>query len=163
MSLCSALRTASRVATLVRPCSLARQAIWRVWVTTPVSNWRSAPIGGSAPRRGYDRFRMRNRIGVSRIAAFIGIGLLVSSCVARPSVPTTSSMTAAAPRHGGTIVFAAQEPETLHPFRSTGSQTNALVYRLAVEGLTAVAPTGTPRAVLAADVPTTTNGGVRVE
>ena len=106
---------------------------------------------------------MRNRVSVSRIAAFIAVGLLASSCVAQPATPTSSTGTAATPRHGGTIVFAAQEPETLHPFRSTGSQTNALVYRLAVEGLTAVSPNGAPRAVLAADVPTTTNGGVRVE
>ena len=95
---------------------------------------------------------------------FVAIGLLASGCAAAPSAPsTTSPTTAAAPRRGGTIVFAAQEPETLHPFRSTGSQTNALVYRLAVEGLTAVAPTGTPRAVLALDVPTVANGGVRLE
>jgi peptide/nickel transport system substrate-binding protein len=59
-------------------------------------------------------------------------------------------------------VFAAQEPETLHPFRSTGTQTNALVYRLAVEGLSAAAPDGSPRAVLAMDVPTLANGAVHV-
>jgi peptide/nickel transport system substrate-binding protein len=59
-------------------------------------------------------------------------------------------------------VFAAQEPETLHPFRSTGTLTNALVYRLAVEGLTAAGPDGQPRAVLAAEVPTVASGAVRV-
>lgn len=107
---------------------------------------------------------MRNRTSASRIAVVFVATLLLASCAARPSGPSTASpATAAAPRHGGTIVFAAQEPETLHHFRSTGSQTNALVYRLAVEGLTAVAPTGAPRAVLAADVPTIANGGVRLE
>jgi peptide/nickel transport system substrate-binding protein len=60
-------------------------------------------------------------------------------------------------------VLAAQEPETLHPFRSTGTQTNAIAYRLAVEGLSGVAPDGSPRAVLAADVPTIANGGVRID
>jgi peptide/nickel transport system substrate-binding protein len=59
-------------------------------------------------------------------------------------------------------VFAAQEPETLHPFRSTGTQTNALVYRLVVEGLTAAAPDGSPRAVLAVEVPTVASGTVRL-
>jgi peptide/nickel transport system substrate-binding protein len=107
---------------------------------------------------------MRNRTSASRIAVVFVATLLLASCAARPSGPSTASpATAAVPRHGGTIVFAAQEPETLHHFRSTGSQTNALVYRLAVEGLTAVAPTGAPRAVLAADVPTIANGGVRLE
>ena len=71
-------------------------------------------------------------------------------------------MSPTASRTGGTVVFAAQEPETLHPFRSTGTQTNALVYRLAVEGLTAAAPDGSPRAVLAVEVPTVASGTVRL-
>src|SRR5437867_2245627 len=75
--------------------------------------------------------------------------------VSRTDVPTV-------PRAGGTVVFAAQEPDTLHPFRSTGTQTNALVYQVAVEGLTAASPDGSPRAVLAVDVPTTANGAVHL-
>src|SRR5882762_7105395 len=71
-------------------------------------------------------------------------------------------MSPTASRTGGTVVFAAQEPDTLHPFRSTGTQTNALVYRLAVEGLTAAAPDGSPRGVLALEVPTVANGSVRL-
>lgn len=92
-------------------------------------------------------------------AAGLAAALFASAC-APPQGIATSAPTA--PRRGGTVVFAAQEPETLHPFRSTGTQTNALVYRLAVEGLTAAAPDGSPRAVLAIDVPTIANDAVRL-
>jgi len=94
--------------------------------------------------------------------AIIGLAaaLLASACAPPQGSSTTGAPTA--PRRGGTVVFAAQEPETLHPFRSTGTQTNALVYRLAVEGLTAASPDGSPRAVLALDVPTVANGAVRL-
>ena len=64
---------------------------------------------------------------------------------------------------GGTLVFAWQEPETLHPFYSTGTQTNALVYRVAVEGLVGVSPEGTPRPVLATGIPSTANGAARLD
>ena len=64
---------------------------------------------------------------------------------------------------GGTLVFAWQEPETLHPFYSTGTQTNALVYRVAVEGLVGVSPEGTPRPVLATEIPSTANGAARLD
>ena len=69
----------------------------------------------------------------------------------------------AVPARGGTLVFAWQEPETLHPFYSTGTQTNAVVYRVAVEGLAGVAPDGSPRAVLATVIPSLTDGSVRVD
>jgi peptide/nickel transport system substrate-binding protein len=93
----------------------------------------------------------------------LALVLVASAC----APPRTASNTGAptpttSPRAGGTVVFAAQEPETLHPFRSTGTQTNALVYRLAVEGLTAAAPDGSPRAVLAVEVPTVASGAVRL-
>src|SRR2546428_12523574 len=64
---------------------------------------------------------------------------------------------------GGTLVFAWQEPETLHPFYSTGTQTNALVYRVAVEGLVGVSPDGAPRPVLATEIPSTANGAARLD
>src|SRR2546425_11880612 len=67
------------------------------------------------------------------------------------------------PAGGGTLVFAWQEPETLHPFYSTGTQTNALVYRVAVEGLVAVSPEGAPRPVLATEIPSTANGAARLD
>src|SRR5438093_595226 len=89
----------------------------------------------------------------------LAAALFLNACGA----PTVVSRTdATAPRAGGTVVFAAQEPDTLHPFRSTGTQTNALVYQVAVEGLTAASPDGSPRAVLAVDVPTTANGAVHL-
>src|SRR3989442_1726459 len=64
---------------------------------------------------------------------------------------------------GGPLVFAWQEPETLHPFYSTGTQTNALVYRVAVEGLVGVSPDGAPRPVLATEIPSTANGAARLD
>src|SRR3989442_8307425 len=64
---------------------------------------------------------------------------------------------------GGTLVFAWQEPETLHPFYSTGTQANALVYRVAVEGLVGVSPEGAPRPVLATEIPSTANGTARLD
>jgi peptide/nickel transport system substrate-binding protein len=90
----------------------------------------------------------------------LAAALFASACAPPQAIPNTGVPTAA--RAGGTVVFAAQEPETLHPLRSTGTQTNALVYRLAVEGLTAAAPDGSPRAALAMDVPTLANGAVRL-
>jgi peptide/nickel transport system substrate-binding protein len=95
---------------------------------------------------------------ISFVRFSIGAALFVSACGPPPSAPSIDSPNAS--RAGGTVVFAAQEPDTLHPFRSTGTQTNALVYRLAVEGLTAAGPDGSPRAVLAADVPTVPGGAV---
>ena len=95
-------------------------------------------------------------------AGRIGLAALLFASACAPLQNTPSVGSATGPLRGGTAVFAAQEPETLHPFRSTGTQTNALVYRLAVEGLTAAAPDGSPRAVLAAEVPTLANGAVRL-
>jgi peptide/nickel transport system substrate-binding protein len=109
---------------------------------------------------------MQNRlIDAGRARFFLTAVLCVSACGPATDLPaaTGSPSEAIAPRRGGTVIFAAQEPETLHPFRSTGTQTNALVYRLAVEGLAAVAPDGSPRAVLATEVPTLANGGVQLQ
>ncbi len=63
----------------------------------------------------------------------------------------------------GTLVVAWQDPETLNPLYSTGNQTNALVYRVAVEGLVAPGPTGCCVPVLAEEVPTLANGGLTLE
>ena len=87
------------------------------------------------------------------------IGALLASCAPIATPPVASD----APRPGGTITLAWQQPETLHPFYSTATQTNAVVYRVAVEGLVGVAPDGTPRAVLATQIPTTANGAVNLD
>ncbi len=89
----------------------------------------------------------------------IALGALLASCAPLATPPVASD----APHSGGTLVLAWQEPETLHPFYSTGTQTNALVYRVAVEGLVGVAPDGVPRAVLATEIPTAANGAVRLD
>src|SRR3989442_5834670 len=89
----------------------------------------------------------------------LGLGALLAACAPVATPPVASD----APRPGGTITLAWQQPETLHPFYSTGTQTNAVVYRVAVEGLVGVAPDGTPRAVLATQIPTTANGAVNLD
>src|SRR5438874_86831 len=92
------------------------------------------------------------------LLAFALLAVLVSCApIATPPAATDR------PRSGGTVVLAWQQPDTLHPFYSTGTQTNALVYRVAVEGLVGVSPEGAPRAVLATDLPTIANGGVRLD
>jgi peptide/nickel transport system substrate-binding protein len=87
------------------------------------------------------------------------LGALLASCAPGETQPIASQ----APRAGGTLILAWQQPETLHPFYSTGTQTNAVVYRVAVEGLVGLAPDGAPRAVLATEIPTTANGAVRLD
>ncbi len=69
---------------------------------------------------------------------------------------------AAPPPTGGTVILAWQEPETLNPLYSTGAQTNAVVYAVAVEGLLRPGPDGAYQPVLARDVPTPENQGVTV-
>jgi peptide/nickel transport system substrate-binding protein len=85
------------------------------------------------------------------IRAALVLALLAGACA--PSAPAPS-------RSGGTVVFAWQEPTTLDPLYSTGAQTSALVYGLAVEGLFRTGPDGEPMAVLAREVPTLANGGL---
>ncbi|HEX9270085.1 MAG TPA: peptide ABC transporter substrate-binding protein [Candidatus Limnocylindria bacterium] len=90
-----------------------------------------------------------------RSLAAVAVTVLVSSCAA-PAPP------AEAVRSGGTAVIAWQEPDTLDPLYSTGSQTSGLISALAVEGLVRTGPSGGPIAVLARDVPTLANGGVKI-
>ncbi|MDP9265833.1 MAG: peptide ABC transporter substrate-binding protein [Chloroflexota bacterium] len=82
--------------------------------------------------------------------------LFAGSCASPISGP------ADAVRAGGTAVIAWQEPDTLNPLYSTGSQTSTLISSLAVEGLVRTGPSGEPMAVLAREVPTLANGGVRM-
>jgi peptide/nickel transport system substrate-binding protein len=82
------------------------------------------------------------------------VALVVAACA--PVAPPAASPT----RSGGTLVFAWQQPDTLNPLYSTGTQTNALAYRLAVEGLVGIGPDGAPYPVLAEELPTIANGGV---
>lgn len=89
----------------------------------------------------------------------IALVVLLSAC-APPATPATLPETRAA---GGTVVLAWQQPETLNPLYSTGTQTNALVYRLAVEGLVGVGPDGAPFSVLAERVPSLATGDVRID
>src|SRR5205814_1791939 len=86
-------------------------------------------------------------------------GVLALAACSPVAVPVAS----AAVRAGGTVVFAWQQPETLHPLYSTGTQTNALVYRLAVEGLVAIGPDGAPHPALAERVPSPATGDVRID
>ena len=89
----------------------------------------------------------------------VALALLLTACsVTAPPAPSST-----ASRPGGTVVFAWQQPETLNPLYSTGTQTNALAYRLAVEGLVGIDPDGQPFAALAERVPSMATGDVTLE
>ncbi|CAN5165782.1 hypothetical protein BH18CHL2_BH18CHL2_11970 [soil metagenome] len=79
------------------------------------------------------------------------------------SVACTVEAPVAAVRGGGTVVVAWQQPETLHPLWSTGTQTDVMIYSVAVEGLLRIDPDGEYLPALARDVPTFANGGVRMD
>jgi len=85
--------------------------------------------------------------------------VLTLALVAAACAPATPQR----PVERGTLVVAWQDPETLNPLYSTGNQTNALVYRVAVEGLLAPGPTGCCVPVLAEEIPTLANGGLTLE
>ncbi len=97
---------------------------------------------------------------MTRLAAVVtAVAMVASACSAPPPVPVAAAL----PRTGGTVVFAWQEPTTLDPLRSTGAQTNALVYGVAVEGLLRTGPDGEPVPVLAREVPTLANRAVTID
>ncbi|TME26241.1 MAG: peptide ABC transporter substrate-binding protein [Chloroflexi bacterium] len=96
---------------------------------------------------------MRTRVLLACLA------LITAGCAAAPIAQRPAATSRA---RGGTAVVAWQEPSTLHPFYSTGTITNALVYGVAIEGLVRIDPDGNPSAVLARDVPTIANGGVQL-
>ena len=91
---------------------------------------------------------------VIAIAAVVGLG----ACGAGGG----GGLAAQAPVKGGTMTVAIwQEPNTLYPYYAT--QTVAqVVFETALEGLVQVLPDGTYNAVLAKEVPTTANGGVKL-
>ena len=71
-------------------------------------------------------------------------------------------LTAQAPVKGGTLTVAIwQEPNTLYPYYATQT-VSTLVYEIALEGLVQVTPDGNYQAVLAREVPTIGNGGVKL-
>jgi peptide/nickel transport system substrate-binding protein len=87
--------------------------------------------------------------GSGLLRSLIALALTLAACTTGPAQHEPS-----------TIVIAWQDPETLNPLYSTGNQTNALVYRVAVEGLLAPGPAGCCIPVLAEQVPSLSNGGV---
>src|SRR5215472_7895991 len=91
---------------------------------------------------------------VIAIAAVVGLG----ACGAGGG----GGLAAQAPVKGGTMTVAIwQEPNTLYPYYAT--QTVAqVVFETALEGLVQVLPDGTYNPVLAKEVPTTANGGVKL-
>ncbi len=97
--------------------------------------------------------RASHRHMLQPMRAVLALALFLSACVA-PAQPA---------RAGGTLVFAWQEPETLHPLYATGAQASALVSAVAIEGLLRPGPDSEPVAVLVREVPTVENGAVRLE
>src|SRR5262249_60691205 len=96
----------------------------------------------------------RARSLVIAIAAMVGLGGCGAGGGGAPA--------AQAPIKGGTMTVAVwQEPNTLYPYYAT--QTVAgLVYEIALEGLVQVTPEGNYQPVLAKEVPTTGNGGLKL-
>jgi len=96
----------------------------------------------------------RARSLVIAIAAVLGLGACGAGGGGGPAAQT--------PVKGGTMTVAIwQEPNTLYPYYAT--QTVAqLVFETALEGLVQVLPDGSYNAVLAKEVPTTGNGGVKL-
>lgn len=88
------------------------------------------------------------------IAAILGLSACGGGGAGAPAART--------PVRGGTLTVAIwQEPNTLYPYYAT--QTVAtLVYEIALEGLVRVLPDGTYGAVLAREVPSADNGGVKL-
>jgi peptide/nickel transport system substrate-binding protein len=85
------------------------------------------------------------------------IAALLGSCTGGPvtSPPQLG-------QSGGTAVVAWQEPATLDLFYASGAQSAATIARVAVEGLVGVDPEGNLFPVLAREVPTVANGGVKL-
>ncbi len=87
------------------------------------------------------------------MVALVGLG----ACGGAAGGPTAQT-----PVKGGTLTVAIwQEPNTLYPYYATQT-VSQLVFETALEGLVHVLPDGTYSAVLAREVPTTANGGVKL-
>lgn len=87
------------------------------------------------------------------MAAVLGL----SACGGGGGAPAS-----AAPVKGGTMTVAVwQEPNTLYPYYAMQT-VSVLVYEIALEGLVRVLPDGSYAPVLATEVPTSANGGVKV-
>lgn len=80
--------------------------------------------------------------------------LVIAGCTAPAAAPDRS----AAPERGGTVVVAAQEPATLDPVRSTGTQSDSLVFNTMLQGLLRLDAEGRWAPWLAERVPTLANG-----
>lgn len=93
----------------------------------------------------------------SLVAALIGLLILGACGNAGPG-----SQKAQTPVRGGTMTVALwQEPNTLYPYYATQTVSN-LVYEVALEGLVRTDPAGNYVPLLAKEVPTLKNGGVKV-
>jgi peptide/nickel transport system substrate-binding protein len=95
----------------------------------------------------------RARSLVVALSALVGLG----ACGGGAGGPTAQT-----PVKGGTLTVAIwQEPNTLYPYYATQT-VSTLVYEIALEGLVRVTPDGSYQAVLAREVPTTGNGGLKI-
>jgi len=100
------------------------------------------------------------RTAAARLAAlFAAIAVLLGACAPAPAIPAPATP---APVRGGTLVFAlSQEPPFLLPGYTT--QTAAgVILNTVFDGLTGIDPEGNYIAILAKQVPSLANGGVKM-
>src|SRR5439155_804018 len=120
--------------------------------SSPALSARSVPTSRSTARPRTPSVSSRPNV----LRRLVLLAVLVIACAPSAAPPTSAT------RSGGTLVFAWQQPDTLNPLYSTGTQTNALALRLAVEGLVGIGPDGAPYAALAETIPTVANGCVTI-
>src|SRR5262252_9963835 len=100
---------------------------------------------------------MKSMSTVPNLAIAMVAMLALGACGGGAAGPTALS-----PVKGGTMTVAIwQEPNTLYPYYATQT-VSTLVYEIALEGLVQVTPDGNYQAVLAREVPTIGNGGVKI-
>jgi peptide/nickel transport system substrate-binding protein len=100
---------------------------------------------------------MKSMSKVPNLAIAMVAMLALGACGGGATGPT-----ALTPVKGGTMTVAVwQEPNTLYPYYATQT-VSTLVYEIALEGLVRVTPDGAYQPVLAKEVPTVANGGLKL-
>src|SRR3989475_504217 len=125
----------------------------------PAHNAPHRRASGGSPEgdRGGATVRSSSRLLAVRVAA----ALLAAAC-AGSTTPSPSSAARAGPGRGGTLILALwQEPVTLAPHYRNQTAANVAA-RVVTEGLSRTDTDGNYLPVLAKQIPTTANGGVKL-